>query len=204
VAKASLRSHRALLENVILMTFENEERLTLEEHAVAEKRGMLGGKRIETKAGNFERTTFLMTCDYCGKYPLETFSLCSVDKSKLCPDCSVKVDGRPYCRAHLSEVLPLSRNGYKILLCINAEIESTSKISEICRLDKDDVKTSLAVLTELKYITTSGLLAFISRKVTAEGIRVLSIYSGIYDVDEDIADVKTRMQEEVEGDQNGQ
>jgi hypothetical protein len=178
-----------------------EDRTLLEEHAIAEHRGMLGGKRIEaTQEGKLERTTFLMTCDYCGKFPLETFVFCSVDKLKLCTECAMRVDGRPYCRTHLTEVLPLSRNGYKILLCFKAEIESLSKISKICRLDKDAIKSSLAVLAETKYIAASGLLAFLSRKITADGIRVLSIYSKIFDPDEDVADVKSRLQEE---DQDG-
>lgn len=186
-----------------LTDIPSENKPALEEHAVPEMRGMLGGKRIETNAGQIYSTRFLMGCDYCGKYPLEHCVLCSVDKAKLCTDCAVKVDGRPYCRFHLAHVAPLSRNGYKTLLCIEAKIESVSKISEICRLDKDDVKNSLAVLKEVKYIATSGILAFLSRKVTAEGIRVLSIYSRIFDKDEDVVDVKLRLEEEIEEDKDG-
>jgi hypothetical protein len=175
---------------------EEESRPLLEEHAVPELRSMLGGKKIETNAGRLERTTFLKACDNCGKYPLESCVLCSVDKAKLCSDCYVKVDGKPYCRTHLADVLPLSRNGYKVLLCARAEIESVSKIAEICRLDKDDVKLSLAVLTEMKYVNTSGILAFLSRKITGEGIRVLSVYSKLFDAEEDVVEVKNRLLEE--------
>lgn len=182
---------------------EEEPRQFLEEHAVPERRGMLGGKKIETSNGKIERTTFLMACDYCGKYPLDEFLLCSVDKAKLCCDCAVKIDGRPFCRLHLAEVLPLSRDGFKILLCVNAEIQSISKISEICRLDKDDVRSSLAVLAEMKYVATSGVLSFLSRKMTGDGIRVLSVYSKIFGEDEDVADVKNRLQEKAEEDKNG-
>jgi len=175
----------------------------LAEHAVPEKRGMLGGKKLETNSNkSLERTVFLMTCDYCGKYPLESFVLCRVDGAKLCSDCAFKVDGVPYCRPHLAEVLPLSRNGYKVLLCINAEVTSVSKIAKMCRLDKDAVKTSLAVLAEAKYITTSGMLSFLSRKITSDGIRVLSVYSRVYGKDEDVSDVDKRLDEE-EGDANG-
>jgi hypothetical protein len=177
-----------------------EDRPVLEEHAVVEHRGLLGGKKIETNAGKLERTTYLMACDFCGKYPLENFVLCRTCASKLCSTCAVKVDGRPYCRTHLNDALGgrgLSRPAYLILNCINSQVQSVSKIAEICRLDKDDVKNSLAVLVESKYITVSGVLSFLSRKITAEGVRVLSVYSKVFDADEDVAEVKSRLKEEV-------
>jgi hypothetical protein len=176
-----------------------EDRPVLEEHAVVEHRGLLGGKKIETNAGKLERTTYLMACDFCGKYPLQGFVLCRTCASKLCADCAIKVEGRPYCKTHLIDALGgrgLSRPGYLILSCINCEVQSVSKTAEICRLDKDDVKASLAVLAESKYITVSGILSFLSRKITAEGVRVLSIYSKVFGADEDVADVKSRLQEE--------
>jgi hypothetical protein len=185
---------------------EEEPRQLLEEHAVVERRGLLGGRKLETNAGRLERTTFLMACDYCGKYPLESFLICRTCGSKLCvTPCAVKVDGRAYCPNHLPGALGgrgLSRPGYLILHCINKEVQSVSKISEICRLDKDDVKTSLAVLVESKYITVSGVLSFLSRKITADGVRVLSIYSKVFDADEDVADVRKRLEEEDNRDGN--
>ena len=182
----------------------SENSPVLAEHAVPEKRGMMGGRKLETGSNkSLERTIFLMTCDYCGKYPLESFVICRTCASKLCSDCVVKVDGRPYCRTHLPDALGgrgLSRAGYLILHCINRGVQSVSKIAEICRLDKDDVKTSLAVLAESKYITVSGVFSFLSRKITADGVRVLSIYSKVFDTDEDVAEVKSRLQEEKEKD----
>jgi len=65
------------------------------------------------------------------------------------------------------------------------------------------VKSSLAVLRELKYITESGMLSFLSRKITGDGIRVLSVYSKIFDADEDVADVKNRLEEETGEDNDG-
>jgi len=177
------------------------DRPLIEEHAISERRGFLGGKKLGSNSeGKFEKTTFLVTCDYCGKYPLESFLLCRTCGSKLCvSSCAVKVDGRPYCRTHLADAFGgrgLSRPGYLILTCINSEVQSVSKIAEICRLDKDDVKTSLAVLAEAKYIAVTGVLSFLSRKITADGVRVLSIYSKVFDADEDVTEVKNRLKEE--------
>jgi hypothetical protein len=70
-------------------------------------------------------------------------------------------------------------------------------------MDKDDVKSSLALLRELKYITESGILSFLSRKITGDGIRVLSVYSKIFDADEDVADVKNKLKEETEEKNHG-
>jgi hypothetical protein len=181
----------------------SEDKPLLEEHAVPERRGLFGGKKLETNGGKLERTTFLMTCDYCGKYPLDHFLLCRARGEKLCSDCAVKVDGRPYCITHLAEIFWLSRTGYMTLSCVNSNVQSVSKIAEICRLKKDDVRTSLAVLAESKYIVTSGVLSFLSRKITADGIRILSIYSKVFGKDEDVVDMMKRLEVETEEDNDG-
>jgi hypothetical protein len=65
------------------------------------------------------------------------------------------------------------------------------------------VKSSLAVLRELKYITESGILSFLSRKITGDGIRILSVYSKIFSQDDDVVDVENRLKEETEEDNDG-
>jgi hypothetical protein len=89
------------------------------------------------------------------------------------------------------------------LSCVNSNVQSVSKIAEICRLKKDDVRTSLAVLAESKYIVTSGVLSFLSRKITADGIRILSIYSKVFGKDEDVVDMMKRLEVETEEDNDG-
>jgi predicted transcriptional regulator len=88
--------------------------------------------------------------------------------------------------------MPISRNSYKVLACIEAGIISPSRISDITRIEKDDVKGSLAVLNEMNLIRSEGLLAFLKREVTADGVRALSVYSKIFD-EEDVQEVKARL-----------
>jgi DNA-binding IclR family transcriptional regulator len=92
------------------------------------------------------------------------------------------------------EVLPLTRNGFKVLSCIGAKLDDANRISKIVKLDKDSVKLVLTALCEQKYVTTSGLFAFMERKITAEGNHVLSVYSQVFGRDEDVIDVVRQLQ----------
>lgn len=96
------------------------------------------------------------------------------------------------------EMLPLSRNSFKVLLCVKRGIESAGKISDVTRIRKDEVKASLALLAELKLIETKGLLVFLERKLTAEGVHALSAYRRVYGDDEDVLEVKEKLAVEVE------
>jgi hypothetical protein len=175
---------------------ENQNGSVLEEHALPEIHGGLGGKRIEMGTnGKFSKTTFIVGCDYCGSYPLEEFVICKSCRGRLCrePPCSVKLDGRTYCRSCLMELLPLSRNCYKVLMCIGADVHSVKKISDLARLSTDDVRASLALLKELKLVESKGMLAFLERKITGDGIRAQSVYSKVYADDEDVKEVEGKI-----------
>jgi hypothetical protein len=64
------------------------------------------------------------------------------------------------------EILPLSRNGHKVLMCVEAGVDGISEIHDITRIPKDDVKAAVAFLLERKLISTSGLFTFLERKIT--------------------------------------
>lgn len=181
------------------MSNEEEPRQFLEEHVVPERRGMLGGRSIETSSGGkLQKTTFAATCDVCGHYPLDSFDTCFSCHARLCVDCSVRMNGIPYCRQHLMEILPLSRNSYKIMLCIKAGIDDATRICDATRIPKDDVKSSLAFLVEQKFLSSSGLFAFLERKITAEGTHALSVYKGVYSREDDVREIEEQLVEEAE------
>jgi RIO-like serine/threonine protein kinase len=96
------------------------------------------------------------------------------------------VDGVPYCRLHLSEVVQLTRNGFKILSCINSEVDSVQEICKVTKLSKERVKSTLTSLAEQQFIATSGILSFFTRKITADGIWALGIWSNVFSQDEDV------------------
>lgn len=181
------------------MTIEEERRQLLEEHVVPERRGMLGGRSIETSTnGRLQKTTFAATCDVCGHYPLDSFDMCFSCHCRLCADCSVRMNGIPYCRQHLMEILPLSRNSYKVLLCVKSGIDDATKIRDITKMSKDDVKGSVAFLVERKFISSSGLFAFLKREITADGTHALSVYKSVYGREEDVKEVEEQFAEEGE------
>jgi hypothetical protein len=43
----------------------------LDEHAVAERHGLLGGKSLINSNGKLEKLKYLLTCDFSGSYPLD-------------------------------------------------------------------------------------------------------------------------------------
>jgi hypothetical protein len=118
--------------------------------------------------------------------------MCVSCHKRLCPECSAKLDGVPYCRQHLIEILPLSRNGYKVLKCIQSGVDGATEIHDITRVSKDDVKASLAFLAERKLVSTSGLFTFLTRKITADGLHALSVYKKVYN-EEDVAAVEQQL-----------
>jgi hypothetical protein len=176
-----------------------EDRALIEEHAIAERRGMLGGRSIRlNRNGELERTSWVLACDFCGLFPLRELVVCRKCKARLCEDCTNWLDGRPYDRACLMEILPVSVNSYKTLICLEAGIESPSKISELTRISKEDVKASLAHLKELKLVEAKGMLAFLERKLTADGVRALAVYRKVYGNDDDVLEVERKLPEEHE------
>jgi hypothetical protein len=182
---------------------EEEGRRLVEEHVIAERRGMLGGRALETtEEGKLQRTVFVATCERCGRYPLDTHVVCFSCRARLCEDgpqsCSHRWNGVPYCRRCLMEVLPLSRNGYKILLCLEAGVDNAAEIHEITKISKEEVKASLSFLIERKLISSSGLFAFLSREITADGMQALSVYKNVYGNEEDAKDVQQQLAEEDE------
>jgi hypothetical protein len=170
----------------------SEKKMMIEDQTFAE-RGMLGGRTLQTTPeGRFVRRTLVSSCVTCGAKLGDSYVLCYSCLGALCSDDAIRMNGIPYCRQHLSEVLPLSRNGYKALMCIEAGADDVSQIHEITKIPKDDVKAALAFLLERKLISKSGLLAFLERKITAEGLHVLSVFKKVYNED-DVATVEQQL-----------
>jgi hypothetical protein len=176
---------------------EEEPRQFLEEHTVPERRGMLGGRSIGTTAdGKLKKQVFVATCLTCGT-KVDDFVTCASCLRTLCRDCATKMNGNTYCRPHLLEILPLSRNGYKVLKCIESGIDDATKINDLTKILKDDVKASLSFLKERKLISSSGLFAFLERKITADGLYAISVFKKVYD-EEDVKDVEEQLGREQE------
>jgi hypothetical protein len=173
----------------------------LEEHSIVEPRGALGGKRLEFGPdGILKKTVFLVACDSCGHHPLNEFLICKSCRGKQCNDCVTKYDGRPYCRSCMMQMIPITADAFKILVCIESDVNSIGKIAELTRIGKDEVRNILIHLTTLKLVKTKGILAFTERKITADGIRTILAYGKFYDKDEDVKELKESLKEAEDGD----
>lgn len=178
-----------------------EENPILEEHSLVEPKGMVGGKKIESNVdGKLRKTAFVIACDSCGHYPLNEFAICKSCRGKLCDDCFTKLDGRTYCRSCLMELLTVTTNAYKILLCIESDASTVGEIADMTRIAKDEIRSSLAHLTAIKLVKTKGLLAFTERQVTADGLRAFAAYAKFYDSYDDVKQVKQSLKEAADGD----
>jgi len=172
------------------------ERTILEEHAVAERHGLLGGKEIASSAeGQIERLTYVPACDFCGRHPLTEYSICRSCGGKLCSRCGIEFCGRHYCRGCLIELLPISRNTFKVMLCIMHEKASASKISSLTRIPKQDIRLCLALLSEMKLVETKGLSVFSRQELTAEGVEAVAVFRRVYGADEDMQELETSLNE---------
>ena len=77
-------------------------------------------------------------------------------------------------------------------------MDDLGEIRAVTRVSKDDVKASLAFLLEQKLISQSGLLTFLQRKATADGLHALSVYRNVYGKEEDVKAVEQQLKGEDE------
>jgi RIO-like serine/threonine protein kinase len=94
------------------------------------------------------------------------------------------------------EILPVTRSSYKVFACVEGAITSVGRISDLTRIDKAEVKKSLALLAELALVERKGALVFTERKVTADGVRALAVYQKVYGNDGDVNEVLRKIEEE--------
>jgi hypothetical protein len=100
-----------------------------------------------------------------------------------------------YCRIHLAEIIPMTSNRFKTLSCIRSGVDSVQEICKVTKIGKDDVKSSISSLAEQKFIATKGLLTFFTRKITADGIKAVGIWSKVLGKDEDVIEVLSTLLE---------
>jgi hypothetical protein len=162
--------------------FPSDKKLWEDNQKVADI-GSLGGKEITEENGIKKKTTMLRTCDCCGDVLENQFVVCTVDRRKVCPSCTVSLEGQKICRDCMRLTRPLSKPSYKILYLISSQIDNNKKIHDIAKIPSSEINDSKRFLFESGYILRKGLTGF---KISERGANMLTAYRQIYGNDEDV------------------
>jgi len=174
----------------------NAQSKLLDEKLVVEKEKLLGGRSISTSpSGSIERVRRLPVCDICGHSlkPDEEFTICLSCGKKLDSKCSISYENRIFCFECLRAKVPLTKRSYKVLLAVANEITSIASISDMSRMEKKDVRASIAELLDLNLMVKKGISIFSTLHMTDKGLEALAAYRQVY-TDEDVLQFETDVQ----------
>lgn len=182
-------THLRLLEE----RFPSDKKLWEDNQKVADI-GSLGGKEIIEENGIKKKTTMLRTCDCCGDVLENQFVVCTVDRRKVCPSCTVSLEGQKICRDCMRLTRPLSKPSYKILYLISSQIDNNKKVHDLTKIPNNEINDSKRFLFESGYILRKGLTGF---KISERGANMLTAYRQIYGNDEDVKTLESEVKKQL-------
>ncbi|MEX2192997.1 MAG: hypothetical protein WD717_06430 [Nitrosarchaeum sp.] len=118
----------------------------------------------------------------CGK-KLEEFFLCHICHHKICDGCSVKFRNRYFCSDDLLKRLPITTQGFKVLLLIANRILGENEMHKLTGIPKNQVKEAVVFLKNYAYIETS---MFHKKSVTDFGLECLTAWGQIFGGSDDM------------------
>jgi hypothetical protein len=170
-------------------------RIILEEREIPSAKGEIKGKTyLQTPDGGVIKEVRIGICDACGRRG-EEFNICVSCGHKLCEGCSVSYRRKIYCRDCLSELLPLTKEEYKILLGISKGITTISELNKLTKIRKAEVRAYIESLTEKEFIEKASFLFFSNMKVLEKGLEALTVYRQVYGRDEDVIQFESEVVE---------
>ncbi|MEM3143162.1 MAG: hypothetical protein QXW91_00835 [Candidatus Nitrosotenuis sp.] len=173
--------------------FPSDKKLWEDNQKVADI-GSLGGKEITEENGIKKKTTMLRTCDCCGDVLENQFVVCTVDRRKVCPSCTVSLEGQKICRDCMRLTRPLSKPSYKILYLISSQIDNNKKVHDLAKVPNNEINDSKRFLFESGYILRKGLTGF---KISERGANMLTAYRQIYGNDEDVKTLESEVKKQL-------
>jgi len=189
-------------EDILKKLSEIESRLArleagkviLEERKIPADVGELEGKTYyQTANGGIQKEIRVGVCDICGR-SADSFNICVLCGRKLCENCSIVYRNQIYCRDCLHELLPLSKEEYKVLLAISKGIRALDELAEITKTKRAEVKACIKSLTERELIKNSSFLFFSDLKILGKGLEALATYRQVYGRDEDIVQLESEVE----------
>jgi len=176
---------------------QKQTHVVLEETSTIAKEKEWGGKSyIQQTNGGVVKHVRIPVCDICGRIS-EKFSSCTQCRKKLCPDCSIVYLTKIFCIECLQELLPLTKQEYKILIAIFHGINDNGSISKVTKIDREEVNLHKRSLKEKGFITVKGFLFFTQTQISEKGIEALYVYDRIYGKDEDVIFLESELRRSI-------
>jgi hypothetical protein len=168
-------------------------RIILEEREIPSAEGELKGKTyFQTPDGGVIKEVRIGICDECGRRG-EEFNICVSCGHKLCEGCSVSYRRKIYCRNCLSELLPLAKEEYKVLLGIFHGLKTIEELNKVTKIKEAEIRAYIESLARKEFIENSSFLFFLDVKMLEKGLEALTVYRQVYGKDEDVVQLESEV-----------
>lgn len=161
--------------------------IILDETAIAESEGLLGGKTLASVSGSIKKFIRLPVCDSCGRRLGEDFTLCSKCGRKVCDQCVITLNAKSLCPQCFSETVPITKSDAKVLLCFACGMRRGEAISEITGLSTREVRSSKLKLMQLELMRKRGVSFLAKVELSEQGREAAEALRRIYRKDRDFA-----------------
>lgn len=91
-------------------------------------------------------------CEICGKENLESHKKCDKHQFLLCNKCTIIVDKKILCPEEIREMIPISRDQFKILLVIINEIKNKKDIENITKISSEKISKLIQILLDNEFL----------------------------------------------------
>lgn len=87
-------------------------------------------------------------CEICGRKDLQDHTKCEKHEFVLCDKCSITIGNRIFCLNEAREMIPISRDQFKILVAVGNEIVDADDIAKVTDIPFDKVPGLVQILLE--------------------------------------------------------
>ena len=164
---------------------KRKKTLVMQRYLPEEKR-VLGSKTTTMLAnGSIRKTVKVPYCDYCNASLKDEIILCSSCRRKICTSCAVTYKNKNYCRKCATHIVSLAKEECLVLLGIADEVGLT-EIKEFSCMRAEDLRKSLAILSQKGLIERHGISVLAHYTVTRMGLSILPTCTQIYQNEGDV------------------
>jgi hypothetical protein len=162
-------------------------RVVLDEKKVLARERELEGKTyFQSENGGIVKEVRVPVCDLCGRKS-ESFNACVGCGKKLCNSCGILFENKIYCADCLNEILPLTKQEYKVLVAIVNDLKSLDGIAVAAKIKKDLIMECEKNLEKKGLIRSKGFVFFKEIEVSDKGLEAIATYRQLFGTQEDVA-----------------
>jgi hypothetical protein len=163
-----------------------------ERKIMAREREIDGKTYFSTPNGGILKEVRIPFCDVCGRKE-EDFNICTSCHHKICNSCSISYRNQIYCKYCLSEILPLTKEEYKVLLGIFHGLKTIEELNKVTKIKEAEIRACIESLTKKEFIENSSFLFFFDVKILEKGLEALTVYRQLYGREEDVIQLESEV-----------